>query len=107
MVNSLNNRWFSLFSQDVRMVMRTKHAIYNVVFVVVTNDNDVMPSFIFLHILRLNMETDMKYQEGVELTWIGKVTDRNLFWQQDCAPGHKSKKSLCWQRENFCDRLTP
>ena len=41
------------------------------VFGVVTNDGDVMPSYIFSHGLRINIEkTYIKYLENIALLWI-------------------------------------
>ena len=74
MVNSQNNCWLALSSQDVPIVMKTKHLVHVMVFGVVTSNGDVLPPFISPHSLRLNI----KCLEEVELSWIERVAAGNL-----------------------------
>ena len=59
MVNSLNDGWFTLSTQYVRIEMKTKHPVYMMVFGMVTSNGDVIPPFIFPHGFRLQAELKM------------------------------------------------
>ena len=60
-------------SQDVSVLMKTKHLIIIMVFGVINSDSDVMHPFIFSYGLRLNTEAYTKCQEAEVLTWIKRV----------------------------------
>ena len=67
MVNSQNNFSLALSSQDVLILLNTKYQVHIMVCGVVMSNSDVMPPFIFLHDLRLNMEDYTKCLEEVVL----------------------------------------
>ena len=60
MGNLQNNHWFSLSSQNVRILMKTKHRAHIIVVGVVSGDDDLMPSFIFPYDFTLNIDTYIK-----------------------------------------------
>ena len=41
--------------------MKTKHAVHMIALGVITNNEDIMPQFIFSHSLMLNTEAYIKY----------------------------------------------
>ena len=101
MANSQNNHWLLLSTQDVRILMKSKHPVHIMVFGVVTGNSDIMPPFIFLHGLRLNMETYIKCLEEAVLPWIKRMDAGRLYsWQQSFVPC--STSSQCWLSEIFC-----
>ena len=55
------------------IVMKTKHPVHIMVFGVVSCDGDVMPPFIFLHGLNLNIEAYIKCLQKIVLLWIERV----------------------------------
>ena len=61
--------------QEYRLIfilMKTRQPVHTIVSVVVTNDGDIIPNFIFQHGLRFNIEAYVKCLEGVVLAWINR-----------------------------------
>ena len=75
MVNIQNNRLLALFSQDERIVVKTKHSVHIMLFGMVNSNSNVMPQFIFPHGLTFNTEVYIKHQDKVMLTWIEREAD--------------------------------
>ena len=71
MVNSQNNYWLALSSQDILILMKIKLPVHIMVFGQVTSDGDPMPPPISPHGLRLNMES--KSLEEVMLALVERV----------------------------------
>ena len=78
MVNSLDNRWLDLTPQDIPIMMKNKPPIHILMFRVVTIIGDVITPFVFLHSLRLNTDTCVKFLKEVVLALIKRVTDGTL-----------------------------
>ena len=78
MVNSLNNRWFALSTQDIPILMKTKHQVHIMMFGVVTRDREVMLPFIFSHSQRTDMEAYIMCQEEVVLNLEGVLLEDPL-----------------------------
>ena len=65
------------------------------VFDVVINDVDVMPTFIFPHVLRLYIEFYIKRLKKVVLPWIKNVAaERLCLGPGVCAMSHKQKNPV-------------
>ena len=62
-------------------------------FGVVTSDGDVIPPFIFLHVLRLNMEAYIKCLEDLMLFWIERMAAGRPYISQDSAPCNKKQEN--------------
>ena len=67
MVNSHSNRWLALSSQNVSVMMKTKHPVHIMMFEMVISNVNIMPPFIYPHGAWLNTETYIKYLEEVML----------------------------------------
>ena len=89
------------------ILMKTKHLIDIMMFGVVTSSGYIMPPFIFLHDLRLNMNTYIKCLEELVLPWIEKVAaGRPYVCQQDSALCYTSRRNPFWRSDNFSDHIT-
>ena len=87
--------------------MKNKYPVHTMVLRVVTNDCDIMPSFVFSYGPRLNTEAYIKCLEEVVPPWIKRVAAQRLYaWQQISVPYHTSRRTQCWLRKNFCDHVT-
>ena len=64
MLNSQNNCWSTLSPQDVLILTKNQHQVHIKVFDVITSDGDIMPPFLFLHNIKLNMEAYIMPPEG-------------------------------------------
>ena len=96
-VSSQNKHWFSLSSQDVSIVMKTKHRVHFTVFRVVTNCGD---PFSLPH--GLNMKAHTKCQEEVMLLWTERMdAGRPNIRLQDSAPFHVQKSIFS------CELISP
>ena len=106
MVNSQENHWFALSSQDVPTVMKNIHPIHTMVFRVPTRNDDDISLFIFPHCLRLSKEFCIKCLEEVVLPWIERGPYRGIYtWQQDSTPCHTSRRTQSCLQENFCNLI--
>ena len=107
MVNSQNTHWLALSSQDVLILIKSKHPVHTMVFGVVTSNGNVMPSFIFPYGLRLNTEAYVNYLEKVVLPWIKRVfVGRPIYVATGlCTMPHKRENPIL--TGNFCNHITP
>ena len=97
MVNSHKNHWVSLSSQDISILMKTKHPVHIMGFRMVTNNGDIMLPFIFPW---------RPTQEKVVLPWIKRVAaGRHYIWQQDYHMLHKQENLVMTVRKFLLHHL--
>ena len=88
-INS-QNRWLTVTPKDVPKLMQTKFSMTSVVH----SERDVMPSYFFPEVLKLNNEGRIRVHSEVVKPWIGCVAaGRPYMWQQDSAPYYYSWKT--------------
>ena len=97
-----NNRWFVLSRLDAAILMKSKHPIHIVMFVVISYDGDVIPLFVLSHGPRLNTAAYTKCLKEVVLISIEKVAAGRPYTY---ATAHKQKK-LVLAVKNFCVHIT-
>ena len=106
MVNPQNNHCPVLSSQDLPIIMKSKHLVD--ISWAITSDRNIVPPFIFLHSLRLNMDTYIKFREEVALLWFEIVVAGSLYnWQQSAVLCHSGRRTLCCLSKYFCDNIIP
>ena len=107
MVNSQNNHWLVLSTQNVVIVIKTKQQVHIIEFGVITNNANVIPPFSYPHGLRLNMEAYINCFKQVVLPWIERVAaSRPYIWKQDSALYYISRRTQCLLIKNLCDHIT-
>ena len=88
---------YQLGDRFIFISMKTKHPFHIMVFEVVTLDGDVLPLFIFLHVLRLKPEAYIVWLEEIVPLVIERMVGRRPYiWQKDSAPCHRSRRVQCW-----------
>ena len=70
------------------------------------HNGNLMPPFIFPHVLNLNTEVYIKCLEEIVPPWIKTIAaGRSYVWQQDSAPCHTHRRIQSWLSENFCNHI--
>ena len=83
-------------------IMKTKHPASVMVLGVVASDGQKMPPHFFPCGLRVGTEEYLKVMRRVVKPWIESTyPDGNYIWTQDGAPGHTSKKTQEWLKNNL------
>ena len=77
------------------ILMKTKYPVDTKMLGVVTRDDDVIPSFIFLHGLKLNTYAYIQCLREIVLAWIERVTARSTYiWHQNSTPRLNKQENL-------------
>ena len=67
------------------------------VFGVVSSEGHIIPPHIFEVGLKVNTKVYLDELKSVVIPWCNQVAGgRPWVWQQDSAPGHKSKETQAW-----------
>ena len=92
--DSQNHRWIATNNMDVHRVMKTKFSAMVMVLGVVSSEGHIMPPHIFEVGLKVNTKVYQDVLKRVVISWCNQVAGgRPWVWQQDSAPGHKSKEN--------------
>ena len=95
--------WIATNNRDVPRQMKTKFPATVMVFGVVSSEGHIMPPQIFEVGLKVNTKVYLDVLKSVVIPWCNQVAGGKLWvWQQDSAPGHKSKVTQAWlQKESY------
>ena len=89
--------WIAANNKDMPRVMKTKFPATVMVFGVVSSGDPIMPPHIFEVGLKVNWKVYLNVLKSVVIHWCNQVAGgRPWVWQQDSAPGHKSKETQAW-----------
>ena len=92
---------------NVHMVMKKKFPAKVMVFGVVSSEGHIMPPHIFEVGSKVNTKVYLIVLKSVVTPWCNQVAgDRPWVWQQDSAPGHKSKETQAWLQKE-CHNFVP
>ena len=92
---------------NVPRVMETKFPATVMVFGMVSSEGHIMPPHIFEVGLKVNTKMYLDVLKSVVITWCNQVAGgRPWVWQQDSAPGHKSKVTQAWLQKE-CYEFVP
>ena len=93
------SEWF-----NVPRVRKTKFPATVMVFGVVSSEGHIMPPHIFEVGLKVNTKVYLDVLKSVVIPWCNQVAGgRPWVWQQDSAPGHKSKETQAWLQKECYD----
>ena len=102
--NGQNHCWIATNNRDVPRVMKTKFPAMVVVFSVVSSQGHIMPPHIFEVGLKVNTKVYLYVLKSVVIPWCNQLKgERTWVWQQDSAPGHKSKETQAWLQKECYD----
>ena len=74
------------------------------VFGVVSSEGHIIPPHIFEVGLKVNTKVYLDVLKSVVIRWCNQVAGGRLWvWQQDSAPGHKSKETQAWLQKEYYD----
>lgn len=105
MGNTQKNCWLAMSPNHELRVIEINHPV-NVLGVIASVD-DVMPTPIFQHGLKLNTDAYIICPEEIVLLQNKRVAaGRPYVWHQDSAPCHTIKKTQSWLRDNSCYHMS-
>ena len=100
--NTRNDRFIAFSHSEVHHIHTTKHPASAIMFEVVSSDSKRMTPYWFLQGLKIDQNEYLEVLKTVVKPWIyANYKNVDFVWQQDSAPGHKTKKTQAWCKENF------
>ncbi len=102
--NARNDRYLAYHVEDVPSINATKHPASAMMLGVVASDGKRMPPYWFPKGLRVGTEEYLDVMIRVVKPWLDENFGEDgieYVWQQDSAPGHKSRKTQKWCKENL------
>ena len=96
--------WIATNNRDVPRVVKTKFLATVMVFGMVSSEGHIMPPHIIEVGLKVNTKVYLDMLKSVVIPWCNQVAGgRHWVWQQDSAPGHKSKETHAWLQKECYD----
>ena len=96
--------WIATNNRDMLRVMKRKFLATVMVFGVVSSEGHIMPPHIFEVGLKVSTKVYLDVLKSVVIPWCNQVASgRPWVWQQDSAPGHKSKETQAWLQKECYD----